>query len=365
MTLALYISRRFLSLVFIVSLVFTGLLLPIDLMEQLRRLEGQDADIADGLRLAALNLPAALYQILPLIVILATLALFLALARSSELVVVRAAGRSAVRALLAPVLAALLLGVIALAVANPIVAATQGIYEREIAQFRTGLSSVLSVSEEGVWLRQGDAEGQTVIRAARSSLGGTILFEATFIAFDAEGTPIERIDALRAELSAGQWFLLDAKRWPLGTSDNPERDAVSQGSTTIPSTLTENQIRDSFGVPSSIPIFKLPAFIAQLDAAGFSGRTHRVWLHMELANPFMLAAMVMIGAAFTMRHVRAGKSGTMVLMALLLGFGIFFLRSFAQTLGENGQLPVALAAWSPPFAAILLSLGVILQLEDG
>ncbi|UWQ17154.1 LPS export ABC transporter permease LptG [Jannaschia sp. M317] len=366
MTLARYIARRFLWLVFMVTMVFTGLLLPIDLMEQLRRLDGQDAGVGDGFRLAALNLPAALYQILPLIVILATLALFLSLARSSELVVIRAAGRSAIRALLSPVLAAILLGGLALLIVNPIVATTQGVYEREIARYRTGgTSSVMSVSEEGVWLRQGDASGQTVIRAARSSLGGTVLFEATFLSFDADGTPVERIDATRAELSDGDWLLEDAKRWPLGTSDNPERDAQAVPVATIPSTLTEDQIRDSFGVPSSIPIFQLPAFIRQLDAAGFSGRTHRVWLHMELANPFMLAAMVMIGAAFTMRHARAGQSGTMVLLALLFGFGIFFLRSFAQTLGENGQLPVALAAWSPPLAAILLSLGVILQLEDG
>ena len=365
MILALYMARRFLWLVLMVTLVFTALLLPIDLMEQMRRLDGRDAGLGDGLRLAALNLPAALYQILPLIVILATLALFLALARSSELVVIRAAGRSAVRALLAPVVAALALGGMALLIVNPIVAATQAEYEREIAQFRTGSTSVLSVSEEGVWLRQGDAEGQTVIRAVRSSLDGTILFEVTFIAFDAGGTPIERIDARRAELSQGDWLLEDAKRWPLGASDNPERDAQKVAVATIPSTLTEDQIRDSFGVPSSIPIFQLPAFIRQLDAAGFSGRTHRVWLQMELANPFMLAAMVMIGAAFTMRHARAGRSGVMVLTALLLGFTIFFLRSFAQTLGENGQLPIQLAAWSPPIAAILLSLGVLLQLEDG
>ncbi|MGB3556625.1 MAG: LPS export ABC transporter permease LptG [Jannaschia sp.] len=365
MTLALYIAQRFLWLVGIVALVFTALLLPIDLMEQLRRLDGQNADIGDGFRLAALNLPAALYQILPLIVILATLALFLSLSRSSEMVVIRAAGRSAVRALLSPVLAALALGVLALAVVNPIVAATQGEYERAVAQYRTGSSSVLSVSEEGVWLRQGDAAGQTVIRAAQSSLDGTVLFEATFIAFDAQGSPIERVDARRAELSEGDWLLEDAKRWPLGGSDNPERDAQTEPVATIPSTLTEDQIRDSFGVPSSVPIFKLPAFIRQLDAAGFSGRSHRVWFQTELSNPLMLAAMVMIGSAFTMRHARAGRSGSMVLLALLMGFAVFFLRSFAQTLGENGQLPIALAAWAPPAAAILLSLGVILRLEDG
>ncbi|CTQ50258.1 LPS export ABC transporter permease LptG [Jannaschia donghaensis] len=365
MILSLYLARRFLWLVFIVSLVFTGLLLPIDLMEQLRSLGDDGAGVADGLKLAALNLPAALYQILPLIVILSTLALFLSLARSSEMVVIRASGRSALVAAMAPVVAAVLLGVACLLIVNPIVAATQAAYEREVAGWKTGVSSVLSVSEEGVWLRQGDGSGQTVIRAERSSLDGTILFEATFLAFDANGSPVERIEAARAELDTGEWLLEDAKMWPLGTSENPERDAKSVPVATIPSTLTQNQIRDSFGVPSSIPIFQLPGFIKQLNTAGFSGLTHRIWLQMELATPLMLAAMVLIGAAFSMRHTRAGGSGLLVLTALLLGFGVFFLRNFAQVLGENGQLPVALAAWSPPIAAILLASAMILHKEDG
>ena len=365
MTLPLYVARRFLWLLLLVGLVFTALLLPIDLMEQLRRLDGEAAGLGDGLKLAALNLPAALYQILPLIVILATLALFLALSRSSEMVVIRAAGRSAGRLLLAPVTAAVAVGVAALLVVNPIVAATQGAYEREIARWRTGASSVVSVGEAGVWLRQGDGDGQTVIRAARASLDGTRLEDVTFLAFDAGGSPTARTDAASATLGDGAWALRDAKRWPLGGSDNPERDAVVEAEATLASTLTRAQIRDSFGVPSSVPIFQLPGFIRALDAAGFSGRSHRVWLQMELANPLMLAAMVLIGAAFSMRHARAGGTGLAVLAALLLGFGAFFLRNFAQVLGESGQLPVALAAWAPPVAAVLLASGIVLRLEDG
>ena len=365
MTLAAYLARRFLGLTALVTLVFTGLLLPIDLAEQMRRLGDDGAALGDGLRLAALNLPAALYQILPLIVILATLALFLALARSSEMVAIRAAGRSGLRAVLWPAAAAALLGVLALAALNPLVAATQRIYEREAAAFRSDLSSILSISDEGVWLRQGNVEGQTVIRAARSSLDGTVLFDATFLAFDAAGSPTERIDAARAELGGGAWSLRNAKRWPLEGASNPEVGSELAGAMRVPSSLTEAQIRDSFGVPSAVPIFELPAFIAQLDAAGFSALSHRVWLQMELANPVMLAAMVLIGAAFTMRHVRTGRTGLMVLAALLLGFGTFFLRNFAQVLGETGQIPVALAAWAPPVAASLLAVGLILRLEDG
>ena len=204
-----------------------------------------------------------------------------------------------------------------------------------------------------------------MIRARRASLDGTVLFGATFLRFDAGGTPVTRTDARRAELGDGAWTLTSAKTWPLQDVENPERAAVTEATATLASTLTRAQIRDSFGTPSAIPIFQLPAFIARLDAAGFSARSHRVWLQSELANPVLLAAMVLIGAAFTLRHQRAGRIGPRVLAALLAGFGVFFLRNFAQVMGESGQLPIAVAAWAPPAAAILAALGLILHLEDG
>ena len=86
---------------------------------------------------------------------------------------------------------------------------------------------------------------------------------------------------------------------------------------------------------------------------------------MELALPLFLVAMVLIAAGFTMQHARAARTGSMVLLALLGGFSVFFLRNFGQVLGDNGQIPILVAAWTPPVAAALLALGLILHLEDG
>ena len=157
----------------------------------------------------------------------------------------------------------------------------------------------------------------------------------------------------------------NAKRWNVGADANPERDATTIEALILPSDLTQDQIRDSFGTPASVPIWELNSYIDQLERAGFSARSHRVWMQMELALPFMMVAMVLIGAGFTMRHTRFGRTGMMVLGALGLGFAMYFIRNFAQILGENGQIPIYLAAWSPPIAAILVSLGILLNLEDG
>lgn len=86
---------------------------------------------------------------------------------------------------------------------------------------------------------------------------------------------------------------------------------------------------------------------------------------MELAQPIFLVAMVLVSAAFTMRHTRFGRTGAASLAATMIGFGLYYVRNFAQILGENGQIPIELAAWAPPVASVLFALGLILNTEDG
>ncbi len=364
MTLSFYIVRRFVWMYIKVFLVFFGIMLLIDIIDQLRRFSDKGIGFGQAVELSLMNVPASLYRILPLIMILSAIAMFLGLARSSELVVVRASGRSGLRFLMAPVLSALAIGVVTVAVLNPLVAATIKHYDTLWYKYARGTESVLSISDDGLWLRQGGGDGQIVIHAKRANADGTQLFDAAFLSFDAEGAPLSRTEAKEARLTTGAWELTDAKRWPLGDA-NPETEATILPQSSLPSDLTRDAIRDSFGTPSAIPIWELPSYIASLERAGFSARNHRVWFQTELALPLLMAAMVLVAAGFTMRHARFGKTGTMVLLAMLGGFAIFFLRNFAQVLGENGQIPIALAAWSPPIAATLFAMGLLLHLEDG
>ena len=133
MILHLYIARRLLRALGIVTAVFIAILLPIDLAEQLRRI-GPELCFGPVFELAMLNLPRTLYQLVPLFVLLATLLLFLGLARSSELVVIRASGRSALRAVASPMIVAAGFGAMAVAVLNPIVATTSQQYAMKTAQ---------------------------------------------------------------------------------------------------------------------------------------------------------------------------------------------------------------------------------------
>ncbi|MFD1156478.1 LPS export ABC transporter permease LptG [Roseovarius aestuarii] len=363
MTLHFYFARRFLLTFVSIFIVFAVLLGLIDLVDELQ--DFPDLAFGDVVEIVLLNLPHATYEILPLIIILASVALFVRLARSSELVVVRAAGRSALGTLMAPLTVAAMIGILTITMFNPIVAASSKRYHDLVNTYFGFGSNVLAITSEGLWLRQGSSEGQTVIHAARASSDVGVLYDATFVSFSPEGTPLTRIAAREAKLGDGEWLLKRAKKWDLKRGGNPESEAIVMKQMSIPSSLTQARIIDSFGKPEYIPIWDLPRFIAQLENAGFSARRYSMWFQMELARPLFLTALVLIAAGFTMRHTRLGNTGVAVLTAVLLGFGLHYIRNFAQILGENGQIPILLAAWAPPVASFLLALGIVLHMEDG
>jgi lipopolysaccharide export system permease protein len=365
MTLHLYFARRFFRVFLATLLIFVAFLTLIDLVEQMRRFSNEGVGFSDIFVLTLLNAPGAIYQILPLIMILSSVSLFLTLARTSELVVTRAAGRSALVTLLSPMIVSALIGISAVTLFNPIVAATSQRFLTLERDYKKQDQSTLSIGRDGLWLRQGDEDGQTVIHANSAIEQMTTLFDVSFFQFSSAGQPHTHISAEQAILTQEGWQLLNAKLWPLDTDENPEENAREVDQLSIPTTLTVERIRDSFLEPSATSIWDLDTYINDLKDAGFSARRHEVWRQMELARPLFLMAMVLVGAGFTMRHSRFGKTGVAVLAAVMLGFGLFYVRNFAQILGENGQLPTVIAAWTPPIASILLALGLLLHMEDG
>jgi lipopolysaccharide export system permease protein len=265
-----------------------------------------------------------------------------------------------------PALLAAALGAASFALLNPLAAATSTRFETLQARHFAGQASRLSISREGLWLRQGAGDGQTVLHAQGANGAATVLYTVAAHRFDDDDRLIGRIDAARATLGDGVWRLSDGVARVI---DRDSGDAAPRAEPfaemDLPTELTSAQILDSFAPPEQIPFWSLPAFIRTLEAAGFSADRHRTHWHAQLSAPVLFAAMSLIGAAFSMRHVRLGGLGLMALAAVGSAFALHFLTDVARALGASGAIPVTLAAWGPAAAAALFAAGLLLQLEDG
>ena len=359
-TLTLYMGRQYLQSVALVFLLVIVTILIADTIELLRRASGPNktATLETVFQMASLHIPFMAQKALPFVVLVGGIVTFAKMTRSRELVVARAAGVSVWQFILPVLVIAALLGGLSTAVVNPLASATTARFEQMDATHLRGQSSFLALSKSGIWLRQGDADGQSVVHAARIDQETTTLYDTIIFLYAQEDHFVGRIDAAEARLEDGYWNLRDA------LFSAPDEPARHRANARVPTDLTLERIQNSFSPPETLSFWALPRFIEVLEGSGFSSVKHRLHWHSLLAGPLLLCAMVLIAATFSLRFTRRG-TWVLVLGGLLTGFLFYFISDLILALGLSGKLPPVLAAWTPAGVFILVGVAGLFHLEDG
>jgi len=360
-TLALYIARQFLLWCFIVFLTLAAIVFLLDYVELIRRGGSrQEATLLVLLEMAALKQPYMWQQLMPFAILFGAMLAFWRMTRSNELVVARSTGVSVWQFLAPAVVSALGIGVLMVTVFNPIAAAMQLSYEKlENRVLRNG-SEQLNLSRSGLWLRQSDERGlPSVLHAERLAPGDITLEDVLVLFFDKNDKLTGRIDAKQARLDAGRWRVTNGTRWQPGKAQEPFTEI------TIPTSMTPSKMEQSFASPETMSFWDLPSFIGLLEQSGFSTQRHRLEYNALLARPFLLAAMVLIAATFSLRMQRRGGTTLMIAAGVSSGLLLFLFSTLVFALGQSATIPVNLAAWTPAGVSWLLGTSLLLYLEDG
>jgi lipopolysaccharide export system permease protein len=254
----------------------------------------------------------------------------------------------------------MILGVLATLFYNPFAAALQEKSKRlELQIFGGRGQSGLQATGTGFWLRQKSSDGQSVMRAVSSSDQGLQLGGVTVFTFDREGHYRERIEAKTASLEPGLWRLTDARVY--GGSDPPTERKFYDLKTNI----EPAQVRESFSTPDAVSFWELPAYIRSAEMAGLSAAGYRLQYHKLIVQPFLLAAMVLIAAAVSLRFFRFGGVQKMVIAGILSGFMLYVLSKVTDDLSKSNLMPPPAAAWLPAIVGGLIGLVALLYQEDG
>lgn len=358
--LARYIGAQFLKWFFVLLMILAGVIFLFELVEMVRRTANREAaTFAMALRMTVFKLPSTVELLFHFTVLFAAMFTFWRLTRSQELIVTRAAGVSALQFLWPVLLGALFVGVLKIAVLNPVSAAFYAQFEELETRYIHGRENLLDVTDAGIWLRQLDGDDLYVIHANRSEPDEIVLHEVMIMLFDSDDRYRGRIDAAMATLEPGQWAIESA--WV--TTSGVQAEYVDRYA--LPTDLSAAEIRESFASPETLSFWTLPRFIEALEATGFSSLRHQLHYYGLMAHPFLLAAMVLFAAAFALRHTTRGGALPMVVSGVLTGFCLFILTDIVTALGLARSIPVALAAVTPAVVGLLLGFAALFHLEDG
>ncbi len=358
-TLSRYFGWRFLSAVLAVFTSLLVLVALVDFIEMLRR-TGDMKDVSALLvaKITAYRVPHLTERVLPFAVLVGAMFCYLNLSRRLELVVARSSGISAWQFVAPALVVALAVGTAATTLYNPLSATLreQSVrYEAEL--FRGGRS--LNDFGSGFWVRQRSDDGQAIINAKSSSQQGLQLAGVTVFRFDDADHFRDRIEAKGAILQSGYWRLQEAHFYAPGV---PPADRETFD---LQTNLTSTQVSESFATPDTVPFWELSSYIRLAENAGLAAAGYRVQYFQLLAQPFYLAAMVLLAAAVSLRLFRFGGVQKMVLGGIVAGFLLYVMSKITGDLSKAGLIPPLAAAALPPLAGGLTGLIALLYQEDG
>jgi lipopolysaccharide export system permease protein len=330
-----------------------------DAVELLRRAAGREfVSMAEIAYMAFLKLPQMMETLSPFVFLFGAIGVFWRLNRSNELVVIRTGGVSAWQFLKPALVVAGVWGVLQVALFNPFAAAMYGRFTHlEAKYFEEGINQAF-ISTDGLWLRQKDDSGEMIVHASIVEPDFSLRGINAFI-FDNQFQFKQRVDAVSARLANNAWQFSDTTV----TAADGERNQLKQLS--MPSNLTPSKIQESFSPPQSLSIWQLPDFIQVLENSGFATAAHRLHFQVLLTTPFVLMAMVLLAACFSITPQRQKRTLLLITGALLAGFMFYSFSNIVHALGGSGRLPAWLAAWAPFVVTALLGVTSMLHYEDG
>lgn len=362
-----YLSKQIIYNFLAVLLMVLGVVFLFEMVELLRKASGRD-DVSFWflLEMGLTKMPRTLDMVFPFVMMIAAMVTFWKVSKTNEFVIIRAAGVS-IWGFLTPVLfTVFILGLINIMVVNPISSKMYELYETLDYKFDTRNPNAVLFSERGLWTREALDEDTFQVMQAKSARqeddGSLFLRDVTILEMDRKSQPKRRMEAFAATLKEADGFfdLKDLKIYEAG------KPVQSFGNMHYKTVLTADRIKENFIEPDAISFWDLPGTISFYEHSGFSALKHRLRYYSLLVSPFLLCSMVLVAAVFALRpNNRRGGVMYLIVGGISTGFLVYFLSQLIYAFGLNGTIPGVMAVLTPALIATLISVSLLLHLEDG
>jgi len=294
--------------------------------------------VGDALLFVALNLPGHAFDMLPIASLIGALLALGNLARSMELIVVRAAGVSVFRiggwVGISGLILMLITGFI-----GEVMAPSMEQYAREMKTFEK-YHDYSMAGNRSAWAKDGNTIIAIQPQAAAKTYGGVFIFK-----FD----PHRRLQSFAQAASASaagrhHWNLRAYQESQF--QDNrvvPRHEAHA----TLDTRLTPEFLGLAILEPDSMPAASLIAYIKHLKLNGLDSREYETTLWSRIARTAAVAIIVVLAVPFAFGPMRSTGTGARTVVGIMIGVVFFLLAKMVESGGEVFSLPPALVAWFP------------------
>jgi len=334
-----YVMRTVGGAMFLVMVVVLSLDLIFGFIAELEDARN-DYQTMQALWYVFMTLPRRIYDYLPLGAFMGCLVGLGAMASSSELTVIRAAGVSLKRIVWSAMKPALVVVLIGLVVGEYVAPPAERMAQSQKAIAQGAGQNI--ASDSGIWHREGDVFMHLNAVSPDGDLRGVSLFR-----FDAERWMLSASFAEQATYQGDHWLLQNVATTLIGDErlNRETHDALRWETGLSPDVLSVLIVK-----PENLPITGLYTYASYLDDQGLNSANYWLAFWKKVLMPLGTAVMVLVAMSFIFGPLRSVTMGFRVFTGLIVGLLFKYMQDL---LG-----PMSLVFGFNPVLAILLPIAV-------
>ena len=353
MTLDRYVFRMLLTRTVVAVVVLVGLSQVLELLDKTTEILQRGEGLAGIGHYSLLRLAGEFQQVASLGVLVGSLFTFTQMARTSEMVIIRATGANIYRVLRMMLPVALGVALLDFVVAAEIAPRTQDALSHWMAA--TAPAAQVKPAKPH-WFRL----GRDLVMVGSESEDGRTLHDLRIYRRNADRNLVQEVAAPLATAEPGGWRLHSAvttnvllDRSDVGAPmDEDWKTALTAGG-------LKRLVRSGQDVALSASVGAVSGAAPADRSPGF----YETRLNRSFAEPLGAIVMLLLSAPAALSSLRSDQAVRLLLFGLSSGLLFLVADGLLTALGETSALPPVLAAWSAPIAFTALALTVLLSAE--
>tara|TARA_B100000700_G_scaffold330380_1_gene456318 strand:+ start:177 stop:1211 length:1035 start_codon:yes stop_codon:yes gene_type:complete len=334
-------------MLFQVSLVFFGLILILNIFEEMNYIKDLNVNLFYPLLLTTLNSPSILYTIFPFIFLVATQFFFLRIDEKNELTLFKHSSLTNFDLIKIISLVSLFLGIIIITLFYHFSAKLKHMHLNIKNKFSDDNKYLAVITENGLWIKDEINNTTNLINATK--IDDNLLIDVSITQFDEKFQLIRNIETQEADISKNHWKIKSAIVSEVGFEEKKMENIIFKTNFNL------EKINSLFSNLSSLTLFELNKLKKDYQTLGYS--TLEVDTHKLKVFSYPLYLMVMsVFSSIIMLNIKRNKPKIFnLILGILLSVMIYYINYFSNLLGESEKLPITISVYMPLIILVLFS----------
>ena len=348
-----YFVSLFFKKLLILSLIFFSLIFILTIFEEITFFSETQSSFYLPFLMAALDVPSALLEIFPFIILITTQLFFLEIIRKKENELIKINQLDNLYLIKILSLSAFFFGILIISIYYPFSSKLKFDFKNSYSKDGKYLKHY---GENGLWIKD---EIDEEIYIINGSLGKTNFLDNVFISkFDKNFELIENISSKKVDISKNKWVIETPYLFKNNLQIKLENDI------TITSHFNVDKINSTFRNLYSFNIFQLVDAKKENELLGYSSQDIELHLLRISAIPIYFSIMVII-SSIIMLNIKKNKPYIFhILLGITLSVVIYYINNIFNIFGLTDKIPIYLSVFFPMIFLTILSIIGLIRINE-